>query len=569
MEKKTKFYILAIYFIEIIIGSIYVSRFTIPVHSHVDEELYLSMAKSFHYGSGFLQYGDVLNYRAVLYSCIISIAYYLYDPTRILLYIRIINVLIMTSAIFPIYKLADEVLDDKRKVLLTSFILSVVPEMAMTGYIMQEVLYYPLLLWAFYFMYMDMKNDGISYSTILVPFFYMLAFFTKTVGFIFPLLYVVFLAIQSIVDKKLNVKIIINIIICSVLYLIETLFINLVNGGAGTNHYSSQVANLFPITLITIRCFIVGVVVYMACTLISMGVLAVAIPVIKRDEYNNTDKEYLYLSVCFIVASIAEIIILVVYTEHRDFMYPAKYLYRYIFPLFVPVFVLMVKVFEFPANIFSTKIKFKTIGKVGCFSSLVLLVYYIVAGTDIASGIVDSLLFTTITNAVNHVWRYTGGIFAIVLLVISLATIYFSNHTNADNYGLGYKFALSFYILYFVIFDAINFIQLPYYNNVICGGDISQKQFIQIAEWLNSNEHDKLIYVCSGFDPKNSLWGYIKEDYKIMTYEEYMLSQYEDSISDGTALVIDKEAVNNYTLETSEEVYSTDDYLIISGKNGL
>ena len=569
MERKAKFNIFLIYFIENIIGSIYVSRFTIPVHSHVDEELYLSMAKSFHYGRGFLQYGDALNYRAVLYSCVISMAYYMYDPVSILLCIRIINVLIMTSAVFPIYKIADEILDDKRKVLCTSLLLSIVPEMAMTGYIMQEVLYYPLLLWALYFMYMDMKSDRVAYSTFLAPFFYMLAFFTKTVGFIFPLIYVAFLAIRSFVEKKFNIKIIINIIICSTLYLIETIFIALVNGGAGTNHYSSQVANLFPITLITIRCFIVGVIVYAACTLISMGVLAIVIPVIKRDGYNGTNKAYLYLSVCFIVASIAEIIILVVYTEHRDFVYPAKYLYRYIFPLFVPLFILMVKVYEFPTNIFSTKIKIRTIGSVVCLSSIVLLIYYIIAGTDIASGIVDGLLFTTLTNAVNHICKYAGIIFAIVLLAISLIAIYIGKHTNVDDYGLGYKFTLSCYILYFVIFDAINFIQLPYYNNVICGGDDSQRQFIQIAEWLNYNEHDSLIYVCSGYEPKNSLWGYIKEDYKFMSYDEYLLSQEDTTITDGVALVIDKEAASNYSFENAEEVYSTDDYLIISGKNGL
>ena len=79
--------VVLIYIAFVIIGFIYVSRFTIPVHIRTDEELYLSMARSFHAGQGFMQYGQSLNYSSVLYSVIISVAYYFYSPEYILLII--------------------------------------------------------------------------------------------------------------------------------------------------------------------------------------------------------------------------------------------------------------------------------------------------------------------------------------------------------------------------------------------------------------------------------------------------------------------------------------------------
>lgn len=570
MEKKTKAYIVILYLIEIVIGIFYVSRFTIPVHSHVDEELYLAMAKSFHYGHGFMQYGNILNYKAVLYSCVISVAYYFYDPEYILFYVRIINVVIMGSAIFPAYKLADKVITDRNKAIMATLLISIVPEMAMTGYIMQEILYYPLLLWAFYLMYMDIRTEGVSLNTVLTPVLYMLVFFTKTVGFIFPLLYAGYLLIKSLLSKKDYLKILINTMICAVMYLAESGLINLINGGSGSNHYSSQVANLFPITLVTVRCLVVGVLFYAACTFISMGVFAIAVPVKKIREYKAGDKEFCLLLMCFLIASIVEIIVLVVYTEHRDFLYPAKYLYRYVFPILAPLFILMIEGLDLPVNKFSSKIGLVIIGRIILLSSIVLLIYYLVARTDIASGIVDGLLFTTLTNAVNHVWRYSGIVFAAILLLIAITILYLCRTTNAEDYRFSFKTVVSLYAIYFIVFDIINFVQLPYYNNVICNGDLNEKQFIEIARWLNSNEHDNVIYVCSGYEPENSLWGYIRDDYSIYTYEEYISECDNKEVEDGSVIIIDKNSAKEYALEFGEELYSTNDYwIMLYRKNGL
>lgn len=49
--------LLGLYILGVIGYAFFVSRFTIPVHLTVDEELYISMARSFHYQGHFSQGG--------------------------------------------------------------------------------------------------------------------------------------------------------------------------------------------------------------------------------------------------------------------------------------------------------------------------------------------------------------------------------------------------------------------------------------------------------------------------------------------------------------------------------
>ena len=66
------------------------SKMSVPVHLSVDEELYLAMAKSFHYEHSFQKAFEYLNYNCVLYSMLISLAYFWFTPERIMTIVRFI-----------------------------------------------------------------------------------------------------------------------------------------------------------------------------------------------------------------------------------------------------------------------------------------------------------------------------------------------------------------------------------------------------------------------------------------------------------------------------------------------
>lgn len=118
-----------------------------------DEGLYLELAKSFHYKGKFECQNQLKNYSCILYSMLISVAYYFYSPRWILFIMRMIGVVAMSSSIFPLYFLAKDVYGEEKKAVKVGAFMMLMPYMLDTAYIMQEVLSYPLFLWAVYLLY--------------------------------------------------------------------------------------------------------------------------------------------------------------------------------------------------------------------------------------------------------------------------------------------------------------------------------------------------------------------------------------------------------------------------------
>ena len=137
-------------------------RMSVPVHLEVDEELYLAMAKSFHETGSFQKGYEYINYSCVLYPMLISLGYYFYRPETIMITLRMINVIVMCSAVFPVYLLSKKILTGKKAILIAVFSM-LIPDMIDSVYLMQEVFLYPVLMWCFYFIYMDFEK-GIFYK---------------------------------------------------------------------------------------------------------------------------------------------------------------------------------------------------------------------------------------------------------------------------------------------------------------------------------------------------------------------------------------------------------------------
>lgn len=92
--------LLGLYILGVIGYAFFVSRFTIPVHLTVDEELYISMARSFHYQGHFSQGGTLLDYTCVLYSMLLSLAYYFAGPEDIMFFFRMIGTVVICPPSF-------------------------------------------------------------------------------------------------------------------------------------------------------------------------------------------------------------------------------------------------------------------------------------------------------------------------------------------------------------------------------------------------------------------------------------------------------------------------------------
>ncbi|MFA4887494.1 MAG: glycosyltransferase family 39 protein, partial [Candidatus Nanoarchaeia archaeon] len=101
-----------------------------------------------------------------LYPLFLSVAYLFKDMTLVYAFMKILNILLLTSIVFPMYLLAREFLNEKSSLFIVGTI-SFLPAMFLLSfYIMSENLFYPLFAWWVFFVYKGFKNND--------PFFFML-----------------------------------------------------------------------------------------------------------------------------------------------------------------------------------------------------------------------------------------------------------------------------------------------------------------------------------------------------------------------------------------------------------
>ncbi len=144
--------ILIIFLIQIII-KIILSSFIHSPTIFADEYDYIKMARSFFYYGNFFINGVPSHQYLPLYPILISISYFFKDMHTVYFLSKCINAIISSFVIFPAYLIAKEFLTS-RKALLTAIVISVLPPFfAFTPYIMSENLIFPIILFAFYFIY--------------------------------------------------------------------------------------------------------------------------------------------------------------------------------------------------------------------------------------------------------------------------------------------------------------------------------------------------------------------------------------------------------------------------------
>jgi len=199
MEKTIKQLITA-YFILIVIKTILASLIPAP-SAFADDYTYIKMARSFFISGEFSIHGVLTSAYPPLYPIIISLSYIFNDMNLVYFFMKFINVILITSIIFPSYLIAKEFLP-KKDSFLVSLLISFIPSIfAFPVYIMAESLFYPLFLFAVYFLYKSFIEKSYLWD-ILAGLFIGLLYLTKVIGVaIIPVVLVSFIAC-SIYNKK-------------------------------------------------------------------------------------------------------------------------------------------------------------------------------------------------------------------------------------------------------------------------------------------------------------------------------------------------------------------------------
>ena len=515
--------VLTIIFVIMVVGyGVFVSLFSSPIHVGVDEELYISMARTFHYEGKFMMGGELLNYNCVLYSMLISLAYYFYSPERIMLIIRLIGVISMCSSVYPVGLLAYRVLKDKRKAVFITVVLSMMPYMFDVAYAMQEVLSYPLFCWLILLLYeLYDKDSGINKIAciLIITILSVFLVYTKTYLFCVPIINVV--SIKRVIKDRNKVLETVKIMMMyDVMYIIGfvSVYIGIyaINGfQTGSNHYSSQISGLFPITISTILCGISCCVVYLGFFVVCTGLVPFIAVCSKQDNCEEQDRELIDFHVLGVLILVVEIVFMIIITEMGLNPLPGKFLFRY-FQVFVPgIMILALKRSDEKYD--GRKII------LWCEIPLVIcLIYFLFENGISHNAIIDGHIFLLIENISRYIIPHFNVIITgVAILSVPVTGWIFMKGRNQIRIICG-LLTVAISVLFI-----IQWIQLPYYTNVIAKGSEIQQDSISIAHYLNDNNIENVYYIQQEEENTylRNFYGAIKQNYIVCnseTIKEYV-----------------------------------------------
>lgn len=177
----------------------YLAMKTGVINTYHDEPLYWNISRALLRGESFMYRGMQTWAKDTLYPWAISVAHLFRDFDSVYHTMLLINALLMSSIVFPIYLLAKAVLGNPRQALFLAFIGAIVPELFYSAKLLQECLYYPYVLWMFWLFFAFLLKN--KYSVGRVALFSALlcaAFYIKGIGYCLVLAFFLFYVFQLI-----------------------------------------------------------------------------------------------------------------------------------------------------------------------------------------------------------------------------------------------------------------------------------------------------------------------------------------------------------------------------------
>ncbi|NOU66239.1 hypothetical protein GC096_19550 [Paenibacillus sp. LMG 31461] len=209
MRNRTNLFLIVCIFIISVCIRFYLSHFTASPIVFGDELLWSRLAESLHNNFNTDFRGNHFISQNIFYPLIISVAYFLEDSALIYAVIKLINCILMSAVVFPIFFLTRRIFDNKWLVFILVIASISIPDMFQTALIMQEPLFYLVITTTFYFIYREFEDPGkflsIKWSIFITLLLY-LCNFTKATGLSIFLSYIIYLSLSYILFKHINLK---------------------------------------------------------------------------------------------------------------------------------------------------------------------------------------------------------------------------------------------------------------------------------------------------------------------------------------------------------------------------
>ncbi len=343
-----------------------------------DELLHWNLSKSVYYQLGSNFRNDILSYKEILYSIVLSVSHSIGD-VQTQYHIAVgINSVLMSSVLFPVYFMAKRFLNSKYRASIIAFLSIMVPEMYYTTKILQENLYYPMVIWFFYiFIVLILKNQYRIRNVILLAAYIFLVSLCKQMAlniFAGVVLYYIlqFLFFDKSNRKKCLIALLFFITVFLGLKVSYDILFNIMNG---ISKESSAELTIMAIIKNMLNSYLLSRLIYPALSYLLLstlyfGYFTVTLPLSAGNELNIKQRNLLLITGTVLISTIAVICLRIIPAENLDEV-SARFHFRYIFYLIVPLLILLFSIYD---KIKKSKFNFKIV-----FISLVyvLLLGYI------------------------------------------------------------------------------------------------------------------------------------------------------------------------------------------------
>lgn len=318
-----------------------------------DELLHWNLSKSVYYGLGSNFRNEILSYKEILYSIVISISHAFGDIKTQYHVALGINSLLMSSVIFPVYFMSNRFLKNRQYSLIIAIISILIPEMYYTTKILQENLYYPMVIWFFYlFIFLILDDPYRIRNVVLLAVLLFFASLCKQMGLnLFTGVLLYYFLQFLIFDKDNRKECLISMlffvtVFASLKFTYDTLF-DIVNHISGES--SSEVTivviirNLLDGYLLPRLIF--PVLSYCLLSILYFGYFTVILPLSIADKLDSKERNLLLITGSVLISTILVIALRIVPDENLDEI-QIRFHFRYMFFLMVPLLMVFFRIYD-------------------------------------------------------------------------------------------------------------------------------------------------------------------------------------------------------------------------------
>lgn len=359
--------IIGIFFLSIAIRFVLANFYPKTINCYPDELLYLSLGESLWNNHSLLVGNMPSVFDKAAYPILIAPSFLFSDVKVQGMIIALINSILMSLGIFPVYGLAKRLLADHKHILFCVVLYVICPTLTYSMTFMSENLSVPLSLFCIYFVYRFWEVSKLRWELVfalLSALSMILCYLTKDIALAFPVAFILVVLTDWVFGKDRKKRI--GAILIGVVVVLAGIWV-------GFNR-------LFPADILNKCGYVVfGFLFFLVFSVLGFCVIPVLLPGIHfRDMDVKSRKLYLFLVYTLVVT--AAVVSCLIYTrEDYPSLTPRAHL-RYVEFLFVPFVVFLLRVIELKPVTASKRV---VIGVFGVWAVMLLAVFQGFSGQTI------------------------------------------------------------------------------------------------------------------------------------------------------------------------------------------